>query len=158
MQQHQYNCTVMWTGNLGTGTSSYQAYSRSYQIHAAKKAVIEASSDPKYRGDAHKYNPEELLVASIASCHMLWYLHLCADHGIVITHYNDPAIGIMITGQSGSGQFEKVILQPEVIVEKKEMIQVAIELHSKAHEMCFIANSVNFPININPSISSVEID
>lgn len=149
-KQHQYTLSILWTGNRGSGTSSYKSYERSHTITATEKKDIFASSDPSFRGDKIKYNPEELLVASIASCHMLWYLHLCAEAGVIVTNYTDKAAGIMQETANGSGYFTQVTLYPEVTVKDASMIEKANSLHAKANEFCFIANSVKFPIHHNP--------
>ncbi|HTN36561.1 MAG TPA: OsmC family protein [Arachidicoccus sp.] len=153
---HQYPVRLEWTGNSGTGTSSYTAYQRSYQITAVGKPVIEGSSDPKFRGDPALYNPEELLVASISSCHMLWYLHLCAVNKVVLLGYTDQSTGIMEedTSHLGGGRFTSVSLYPEVTVASPDMIEQALALHEAAHKSCYIANSVNFPVHCYPKAES----
>jgi organic hydroperoxide reductase OsmC/OhrA len=143
---HHYSVGVEWTGNAGMGTSHYQSYQRDHIISVAQKVDIEGSSDVCFRGNANKHNPEELLVASIASCHMLWYLHLCAQAGIIVTQYIDNASGTMKETNNGGGQFTEVELHPRVIILQTAMIELAIKLHQEAHKLCFIANSVNFPI------------
>ena len=148
---HNYNLTTKWTGNNGTGTSSYRAYDRSHAISIENKVDIACSSDPSFRGDKAKHNPEELFVASISSCHMLWYLHLCAEAGVVVTDYADNATGIMAEAPNGSGQFVEVILNPTVTVTDTSMVEKANELHHKANEFCFIANSVNFIVSHRPT-------
>ena len=146
MKTHNYQLTLKWTGNRGTGTSGYTDYDRDYFITGENKAEIRGSSDPAFRGDKNKYNPEELLIASLSSCHMLWYLHLCAEAGVIVTQYTDNASGIMTETPNGGGQFSEVTLYPVVTVSQKSMIAKANELHKKANELCFIANSVNFPV------------
>ncbi len=148
--QHHYNLTLKWTGNTGTGTSNYRAFERSYTITIDNKAELLGSSDPAFRGDKSKHNPEELLVAALSSCHMLWFLHLCADAGIIVTDYVDNATGIMIETSNGSGQFKEATLNPIVTVTEFSMTEKVNELHKKANELCFIANSVNFPVGHNP--------
>jgi len=149
---HAYRTVVTWTGNDGTGTANYRAYRRDHDIGAPGKTAIAGSSDPKFRGDATRYNPEELLVASLSSCHMLWYLHLCAVSGIVVTAYVDEATGAMTEEKDGSGQFTAVVLHPRVEVAQGSDIELAERLHERAHEMCFIARSVNFPVECEPRI------
>jgi len=143
---HHYKITLNWTGNLGTGTSGYRKYSRNHEIHVEGKPPIPGSSDPSFRGDPQRYNPEEQLVASLSSCHMLWYLHLCADAGIIVLAYNDQAEGTMKEMENGSGAFESVTLKPIVQISDVSRMDEAASLHKKANEMCFIANSVNFPV------------
>jgi organic hydroperoxide reductase OsmC/OhrA len=143
-QKHHYSTKIVWTGNLGHGTAGYRAYKRDHEIRSPGKAVIAGSSDPDFRGDATRYNPEELLVSSLSTCHMLWYLHLCSDAGIVVESYEDEAEGIMETSADGGGRFVRVTLRPHVCVTGS--IAQAEALHQRAYELCFIANSVNFPV------------
>jgi len=147
---HHYNATIFWTGNRGTGTSGYRDYERSHTVSIEGKADILASSDPSFRGDNTKHNPEELFVASLSSCHMLWYLHLCADAGIVVTAYEDNAEGTMAENADGSGQFVEVILRPRVTFADPSQSEKAQNLHNEAHKMCFIARSCNFPVRHKP--------
>jgi organic hydroperoxide reductase OsmC/OhrA len=150
MPEHEYSLTVEWTGNTGSGTTSYRGYERSHTIVVEGKPAIMGSSDPGFRGDPSRYNPEELLLASLSSCHMLWYLHLCAEAGVIIVDYTDKARGVMEETTSGSGSFREVTLNPVVVVTEAGMIEKAVDLHQKANAMCFIANSVNFPVNHVP--------
>ncbi|RBL91008.1 OsmC family protein [Chitinophaga flava] len=152
MRQHHYHTTVEWTGNEGTGTSAYAAYGRNHMIQAAGKPVIPGSSDPSFRGDKTRYNPEELLVASLSSCHMLWYLHLCAVGGIIVTSYIDHAEGVMTETAEGSGQFKQVILKPVVTITDPALAESARALHEEAHKYCFIARSCNFPVTHEPEL------
>lgn len=148
--QHDYELTVKWTGNTGTGTSNYKEFERSHTISANGKDEIFGSSDPAFRGDQTRYNPEELLLASLSSCHMLWYLHLSAESGVVVTDYVDNANGIMIETEDGGGRFTEVTLNPIVTIAEISMTEKANELHKKANEFCFIAKSVNFPVYHKP--------
>jgi organic hydroperoxide reductase OsmC/OhrA len=152
MPSHHYSLTTVWTGNTGKGTLTYRDYERLYEVRIPQKPVLLGSSDPKYRGDPTRYNPEDLLVASLSGCHMLWYLHLCSEKKIICTHYSDAAEGEMETSADGSGRFTKVILHPEIVITSEVGLKVAHELHERAHALCFIANSVNFPIEIAPTI------
>jgi len=145
-KEHHYHLKVHWIGNKGSGTSNYKAYERNHVISAANKPDILASSDPTFRGDSLKYNPEELLLASLSSCHMLWFLHLCAENGVVVQSYSDNPEAMMVENENGSGQFVEVTLHPQVTVTEKEMLEQLEGLHEKAHQYCFIANSVNFPV------------
>ena len=149
---HHYQTQVLWTGNLGQGTAHYRAYKRSHDIVSEGKPPILGSSDPAFRGDKTKYNPEELLVASLSSCHMLWYLHLCAKASIVVTHYFDQAVGTMTEAQDGSGRFTEVILKPVVTLAPGNDTEQAQQLHEQAHHFCFISSSMNFPVLCQPSI------
>jgi organic hydroperoxide reductase OsmC/OhrA len=150
---HQYEVTVRWTGNSGEGTSSYRSYERSHQVSAEGPPPIPGSSDPAFRGDAAAWNPEQLLVASLSQCHMLWYLHLCADAGVVVVDYVDHAAGSMELSAGGGGHFTEVVLHPAVTVAAESMTTTATELHHRAHQQCFIANSVNFPVRTEGSVS-----
>ena len=141
---------MVWAGNQGTGTSSYTAYSRDHILQAPGKPEIAGSSDPSFRGSPDRYNPEELFVSTLSSCHMLWYLHLCAVNGIVVTDYRDEAKGIMTETADGGGRFTEVVLYPVVTVGSAGWIGRAMELHQEAGEKCFIANSVNFPVRCVP--------
>ena len=151
---HRYQVTVEWTGNTGTGTASYRSYERRHEISAGpSKPPIPGSSDPSFRGDPARWNPEELLVASLSACHKLWYLHLCAISGIVVTAYIDHAEGEMLEQADGSGRFVRVALRPRVTVAPESDLAKARELHDRAHAMCFIASSVNFAVGHEPEIS-----
>jgi organic hydroperoxide reductase OsmC/OhrA len=144
--QHRYSVTIRWTGNEGTGTTGYRDYARSHTVSVANKPDILSSSDPSFRGDKTMYNPEELLVAALSSCHMLWYLHLCSEAGITVTAYKDLATGIMKENAEGGGHFTEVTLHPVVTVTESSMVTMATELHKRANTLCFIANSVNFVV------------
>jgi len=150
-KQHHYNATIVWTGNNGTGTDNYKSYERSHKIIIENKSDILCSSDPAFRGDKTKHNPEELLLSVVSSCHMLWYLHLCSEAGVVVLDYTDSATGIMDESSNGNGRFTKVTLYPVVTVTENTMVDKANELHKKANELCFIANSVNFPVTHHPT-------
>ena len=149
-KQHHYTAAVRWTGNLGTGTSGYKNYGRDHEISAPGKPVIPGSSDPTFRGDASRYNPEDLLVASLSTCHMLWYLHLSAVNKVVVLDYQDNAEGVMEESADGGGRFIGVTLRPVITVTAESDLETAKRLHHEAHEKCFIANSVNFPVRCEP--------
>ncbi len=152
---HTYEIVTRWTGNLGSGTSGYRAYSRDHEFRGpGKLGPIFGSSDPTFRGDSKRYNPEELLVASLSACHLLWYLHLCADAGVVVLDYVDAAQGTLAIDADGGGRFTEVVLRPQVTVAFAEQEQVAQALHAEAHRLCFIANSVNFPVRHVPAVKS----
>jgi organic hydroperoxide reductase OsmC/OhrA len=152
-REHHYRVTTTWTGNLGPGTADYRAYSRNHEIKIlGKRTPLEASSDQAFRGDPARYTPEELLVASLSSCHMLWYLHLCADSGIVVIEYEDAATGTMQEHPDGSGEFTKVTLRPRVVITDSASIAKAIALHQQAHSLCFISRSVNFAVAYEPVV------
>ncbi|MGI4861672.1 MAG: OsmC family protein [Janthinobacterium lividum] len=143
--------SFQWTGNQGSGTSGYRQYGRDHVIRAAGKPDVPGSSDPAFRGDAARWNPEDLLVAAAAACHKLWYLHLCAEAGIVVLAYVDDAEGTMIEGPQ-AGAFSHITLRPQVTLRAGDDRDLAERLHHLAHEKCYIANSVNFPIGCEPTI------
>lgn len=152
---HAFGVKVTWTGNTGEGTSAYTSYRRAHEISADGKPTIPGSSDPAFRGDASRYNPEELLVASLSACHMLWFLHLCADAGVVVAAYADDAEGTMRLTEDGGGHFEEVRLRPAVKIKAGCDPELAQRLHARAHHLCFIANSVNFEVRVEPTVSVV---
>lgn len=148
-RKHQYKTTIEWTGNLGSGTLDYRAYKRDHRISAPGKAApIEGSSDPGFRGDPARYNPEELFLSSLSACHMLWYLHLASANGITVLEYLDHAEATMEENVDGSGQFTSVTLQPVVHIAQadSDKVELAKSLHQQAGKMCFIANSVKVGI------------
>ena len=154
MKKHQYQIQLEWTGNKGSGTFDYRSYSRNHKILIeGKPTELLGSSDPNFRGDATRYNPEELFLSSISACHMLWYLHLCSDNGVIVHEYIDKAEGTMEEQADGSGHFKSVTLKPHIIVTKADMVDTAKGLHSEAHKKCFIANSLNFEVQHEPIIS-----
>lgn len=152
-KEHNYRIDLEWTGNTGEGTKTYTTYSRAHEISVAGKEIIKGSSDPNFRGDKTRYNPEEMLVASLSACHLLWYLHLCAEAKIVVTAYADAATGKMTETANGGGRFASVTLNPHVTIARDSDADLAARLHARAHELCFIANSVNFPVRHNPVVS-----
>ncbi|AOS63002.1 OsmC family protein [Actinoalloteichus hymeniacidonis] len=151
-RKHDYEITVQWTGNSGPGTSGYRAYSRDHDITASGKTTIQASADPAFVGDPQRWNPEDLLVASLSECHMLSYLSLCSREGVVVVDYTDTARGTMEESARTGGRFVEVVLAPVVTVAEAGLVAKAEELHERAHEVCFIANSVNFPVRHTPTI------
>jgi organic hydroperoxide reductase OsmC/OhrA len=149
--EHNYRLTAVWTGNKGDGTKNVRTYDRSHKVSIEGKPELFLTTDNPAVGDKSKLNPEDLLVTAISSCHMLSYLYVCAMEGIVITAYTDNATGIMIEKASGGGSFKEVTLNPIFYVAGESMVEKAIELHHKAHEICYIANSVNFEVKCNPT-------
>lgn len=146
---HDYKLTLKWTGNKGTGTSGYRAYDRNHEILIEGKTTLLGSADPSFHGDKTVHNPEDLLLASLSACHMMSYLHVCVKAGIVVTDYIDNATGIMVVNPDGSGQFIEVSLNPTVTIADEALLVKANELHLEANKLCFIANSVNFPVKHN---------
>lgn len=154
-EPHRYHIHTRWTGNRGTGTSAYQAYSRDHEMAAPGKAAdIPGSSDPAYRGDPSRYNPEELLVAALSACHMLWVLHLCARAGIVVTDYEDDAEGEIELAPDGGGRFRCVTLRPRIAITDAARTAATEALQAQAHALCFIANSVNFPVTCEARVQA----
>jgi len=149
--QHHYRVDVEWIGNLGSGTDGYRNYSRDHVIRIDGKPVIAGSSDPAFRGDAAKHNPEDMLVAALSTCHMLSYLHMATVAGVVVTAYADAAEGTMATEGDG-GRFVEVVLRPTVTISTASDQAKAEAAHETAHHACFIANSVNFPVRCEPRI------
>jgi organic hydroperoxide reductase OsmC/OhrA len=153
---HHYEVAVTWTGNTGSGTTGYRDYGRAHEVSGVDspgKPTLPGSADPAFRGDSAAWNPEELLVVSLSQCHMLWYLALCAQSGVVVTDYRDQPSGTMAETADGSGQFTEVTLRPAVTIAGHDQVERATQLHGKAHQMCFIANSVNFPVHHAPTIT-----
>lgn len=147
-RQHTYETEIVWTGNLGTGTDTYRSYRRTHEVSAPGLSVpvIPGSSDPHFRGDADRWNPEQLLLAALSQCHLLSYLHVCAVNKVVVTAYRDRATGTMEETGDGGGHFTRAVLHPEVEVAEPAMADKALALHADAHRLCFIAGSVNFPV------------
>lgn len=177
--RHTYDVTVVWTGNRGGGTTGYAAYGREHEVTSPAEAsaggppVILGSSDPAFRGDPARWNPEQLLVAALSQCHLLWYLHLAAEAGVVVTAYEDHAHGVMTTDATGGGRFERVVLSPVVTIAcapespgarsadalsdadalpAADALSAAMAVHHAAHQRCFVANSVNFPVEVDAEI------
>ncbi|MHB8310781.1 OsmC family protein [Metallibacterium sp.] len=150
-EQRCYRVDVIWTGNRGEGTRGYRGYGREHEIRIVGKPVLAGSSDAAFRGDAGRHNPEDLLLAALSACHMLWYLHLAADASVVVTAYLDCAEGSMVADASG-GRFTTAVLRPEVVITADSDPVAAEAIHVAAHKACFIANSVNFPVRCHPRI------
>ena len=148
---HRYRVDVVWTGNRGSGTDGYRNYSRNHVIRIPGKPDLAGSSDPTFRGDATKHNPEDMLVAALSACHMLSYLHMATVAGVVVVAYDDAAEGTMVT-EGGGGRFTEVVLRPVVTIRADSDPGKALAAHETAHHACFIANSVNFPVRCEPRI------
>jgi organic hydroperoxide reductase OsmC/OhrA len=149
-----YSATLTWDGNLGSGTSGYAAYGRRYLVTIPGKPVLAGSADPAFRGEPDMYNPEEYLLASVSACHMLFYLTLCASRGVAVLSYQDDASGKLTLQPDGGGRFEEIVLRPQVTLAEGSDEALALRLHEVAHQRCFIANSCNFPIRLDPTIAS----
>ncbi len=151
--EHHYRVTATWTGDRGTGTSGYRAYDRDVTLSVDGKPDLAASADRPFRGDRSRWNPEDLLVAALAECHLLSYLHACVTAGVVVTSYTDQASGVMRQDGRGGGAFASVTLRPQVTVADESMRDAAERAHAQAHEWCFIANSVNFPVTHEATVT-----
>ena len=156
--EHRYELTATWQGNRGTGTSGYRDYSRDVTIEIDGKQELLASADRPFRGDPARWNPEDLLIASLSECHLLSYLHACVTAGVVVVSYRDRASGVMREDGKGGGAFTDVLLRPEVVVAEESMIEAAERAHEDAHRMCFIANSVNFPVRHEANVTAARAE
>jgi organic hydroperoxide reductase OsmC/OhrA len=143
---------TVWTGNTGSGTASYRAYGRSHEIARGTKPPIAGSSDPMFLGEADRWNPEELQVAALSACHLLWYLHLCADAGVVVTQYADEAESTLHVGRGGDGRITHAVLRPRVTLANADDAVLAQSLHANAHARCFIANASAVPVAVEATI------
>ncbi len=146
-QQHDYTARIAWTGNRGTGTSGYRAYDRTWDIVTAGKPAVHCSNDPLLGGDPSRHNPEDLLLSSLAACHMLWYLHLASNAGLVVLSYEDEPLGVGENAPSGAGRFLRAVLRPRIVLAAGSDLAVADAIHARIHAVCFIARSVNFPVS-----------
>ena len=154
MTEHSYELTVEWTGDRGTGTTSYTGYGRDHIVSAEGRPKIRGSADPGFRGEDSRWNPEQLFVASLSQCHMLWFLHLCSQQDVVVLEYVDRPHGTMVTGPDGAGEFTDVLLRPAVVVAAADQVDRAQALHGRANQMCFIARSVRCPVRHEPTATS----
>lgn len=153
---HHYQIELIWTGNRGEGTASYSGYGRGYDVKGTGGKLLKGSADPQFLGDSLCWNPEEMLLASLSACHQLWYLHLCADAGVRVLRYVDTPRGVM---SELSGKFTEATLEPQVVIAAESDAELAVELHHLAHEKCYIANSMSFPVQLalNDCITKSEI-
>lgn len=143
---HEYTAQIRWTGNQGSGNADYRGYTRNWQVETPGKPAISCSNDPLLGGDAGLHNPEDMLISALASCHMLWYLHLASTAGIVVTAYQDTPVGIGEVAASGAGRFVRAVLRPKITLAAGMDAAVADAIHGRIHDVCFIARSVNFPV------------
>jgi len=154
--KHDFPAKIIWTGNRGTGTSAYKDYDRTWSMITSGKVVVHCSNDPLLGGDPSKYNPEDMLIACVASCHMLWYLHLCSTAGVTVVSYEDDPVGVGESAPDGSGQFVEAVLHPKITITAGSDPQKARDIHDEIHKVCFIARSVNFPIRYKVEIEVEE--
>ncbi|SFD27695.1 OsmC family protein [Streptomyces aidingensis] len=152
---HTYTTETVWTGNAGEGTRTYRAFDRLADTTAPGRPVLPASADPgvSVRADGARWNPELLLLASLSQCHLLWYLHFCSVNGVEVTAYRDPAEAFMAEEGAKGGRFTRAVLRPRVEVADESMTERALALHKQAREACYIANSVNFPVDHEPAVT-----
>ncbi len=154
---HNYASRIVWTGNRGDGTAHYRSYDRTWDIAVPGKPVISCSNDPLLGGDPAKMNPEDLLLSALSACHMLWYLHYAADAGIIVLAYEDTPVGIGETGPGGAGRFVSATLRPRIVMRAGADLAEAEAIHDRIHEVCFIARSVNFPVNCEPVFTVIGV-
>lgn len=152
---HSFNVSVTWTGAGAEGTTSYTSYSRDHEVVIEGKPPLLGSADTAFRGDASRYSPEDLFVAALSQCHMLWALHMAARAGVVVVGYSDRATGTMRVESAGAGQFIEVTLHPQLTVLGDVEDSVVAKIHQDAHAHCFIARSVNFPVRHAPLVTEV---
>ncbi len=155
-REHSYEATITWTGNLGEGTANYRSYARSHRIEIEGKPILEGSADAAFRGDATLHNPEDMLLAAVSTCHMLWYLHLCSEAGVTVLAYRDEAQGSMTLDADGGGRFTSLTLHPQVTIAAGGDVATAEALHGPANAKCFIANSLNLPVDHKARITLAE--
>lgn len=154
---HSYSVTVDWTAGHGRGTESYASYARDHIVQIEGKPPLPGSSDAAFRGASDRYCAEDLFVAALSQCHMLWFLHKAALRGVIVTGYTDRATGTMRVETAGAGQFTEVVLHPKVRLTYSVDEEIIAELHQQAHDHCFIARSVNFPVRHAPLATEVAI-
>lgn len=154
LEEHHYEVTVSWTGNLGEGTTGYRKYSRNHEIEAPGVPKLLGSADPTFHGDESRWNPEQLLLSALTQCHMMSYFHVASAAGVVVTEYTDHAEGTLKLNRDGSGEFIAATLHPRVVVAAEDQVELARTLHRDAAGACFIGRSVNFPVNHEPEITA----
>ncbi|KPN18387.1 OsmC family protein [Arthrobacter sp. Edens01] len=145
LSEHRYGVSLEWTGNRGTGTQTYRGYGRDHVLRSPGLPDLPGTADPTFHGDRDRWNPEQLLLSALTQCHMLSYLHVAVRNGISVTSYEDNAEGTLRLNRDGSGEFTSVLLRPRVRIGTGDPV-LASSLHDEAHRLCFIARSVNFPV------------
>ena len=149
--KHLFKAEVKWTSNQNQEDSTKRFYSKSHTVLIEGKPILNVSAAKAFKGDSEKYNPEDLLLSSLVSCHMMSYLYVCSQNGIEVLEYSDNAEATLEVSPDGSGRFVTITLNPEVKISNSSQIQLALGLHQKANQLCFIANSCNFPVLHNAS-------
>ncbi len=150
MNTHDYAAVIAWTGNRGEGTAHYKAYDRTWQVETPGKPVIAGSNDPRLGGDPSRPNPEDMLLAALSACHMLWYLRYASEEGLVVEDYRDEPLGVGETGPCGAGRFISATLRPVIKLSRGADLAKAEAIHHRIREVCFIARSINFPVSYAP--------
>ncbi|MBG6083292.1 OsmC family protein [Zhihengliuella flava] len=150
LSEHQYAVSLEWTGARTGGTTGYRDYGRDHVIRAAGLPDLPGTADPTFHGDRDRWNPEQLLLAALSQCHMLSYLHLAVKHGVVVTAYEDDAVGQLRLNRDGSGEFTSATVRPRVSLADESQRELANALHTNAHKVCFIARSVAFDVHHEP--------
>lgn len=145
--EHKYTAAIAWTGNRGEGTRTYRGYDRTWEIRTPGKPPVACSNDPLLGGNPALHNPEDLLLSALASCHMLWYLHLASNAGITVIAYEDTPEAVGESEPDGAGRFLRATLRPKVTVLTGTDLAKADAIHRKIHDVCYIARSVNFPVS-----------
>lgn len=148
MVAHDYTARIRWTGNRGQGTASYKAYDRTWRVETPGKPPIDCSNDPLLGGDPGLHNPEDMLIAALSACHMLWFLHLASDAGVAVEAYEDDPLAVGETDAKGASRFLGATLRPRIAVPEGTDLALLDALHARVHETCFIARSINFPVDV----------
>ncbi|RZU61290.1 OsmC family protein [Zhihengliuella halotolerans] len=150
LSEHGYRVDLEWTGARGAGTTGYRAYGRDHTVRADGLPDLPGTADPTFHGDRDRWNPEQLLLAALAQCHMLSYLHIAVKHDVVVTGYTDQAEGTLRLNRDGSGEFTSALLRPRIELADESQRELADSLHRQANAVCFIARSVNFDVRHAP--------
>lgn len=144
--KHTFKAEANWTSKKDITDSSKRFYNKSHQVKIEGKPILDVSAAKAFKGDPELYNPEDLLLSSLVSCHMMSYLYVCSQNGIEVLEYSDNAEAALEVNPDGSGRFVEVKLFPKVKISNPDQIELALNLHFKANQLCFIANSCNFPV------------
>ena len=158
MARHDFTTVIAWTGDRGEGTRSYRGYDRTWDIAVPGRAPVHCSNDPMLGGDPSRMNPEDLLLSALSACHMLWYLHLASEAGVVVHAYRDEPVGHGESEPSGAGRFVAATLRPRITLAPGTDIEVADALHGRIGAVCFIARSVAFPVHHEASYDFADRD
>jgi organic hydroperoxide reductase OsmC/OhrA len=151
--QHIFEGTLHWTGDAREDEHGKLRLGRSFEVRFRDKAAIEGSSPAVFNGDDRRHNPETLMVASLMACHHLTYLAVCERAGIRLLEYNDSGAGTLAM-KDGKMRMVEVVLSPQVRIADTAQIEQARELHARAHANCFMSNSVNFEVRVQPTVSA----